>query len=115
MLHHYNIAYQYDIVCWRCMSVQLDLLIAAVCPSLCAASSARGWWWIGSALLSSAGPLYDCRVPAECPQWVADLIESCMQQDPAQRPTSREVYQQLSANGKLSMDVELMTNEEHIQ
>ncbi|KAK9802724.1 hypothetical protein WJX73_001425 [Symbiochloris irregularis] len=39
------------------------------------------------------------RVPEECPQWVADLINQCMSPDPSKRPTSREVYQRLQSGG----------------
>ena len=39
------------------------------------------------------------RVPEECPQWVAELIEACMLEDPAARPSSKEVYAILLADG----------------
>ncbi len=41
-----------------------------------------------------------CRVPEECPPWVAELIESCMLEDPAARPTSKDIYAILLADGK---------------
>ena len=43
--------------------------------------------------------LFCCRVPEECPQYVADLIEACQQRDPNDRPSSQEVYDQLKAGG----------------
>ena len=42
-----------------------------------------------------------CRVPEECPQWVADLIATCMSEEPQERPTSRNVYQRLLSGGNL--------------
>ena len=39
-----------------------------------------------------------CRVPEECPQWVADLIAACVYFDPAQRLTSKDVYHALLAD-----------------
>lgn len=40
-----------------------------------------------------------CRVPEECPAWVAELINACMSEEPAARPTSKAIYQMLLANG----------------
>ncbi|KAK9807188.1 hypothetical protein WJX73_005815 [Symbiochloris irregularis] len=40
------------------------------------------------------------RVPEECPEWVAALIEQCMSPDQSKRPTSREVYQRLQSGGE---------------
>lgn len=36
------------------------------------------------------------RVPEDCPAEVADLYERCTAEDPAQRPTAREVVEQLT-------------------
>ncbi|KAK9803523.1 hypothetical protein WJX73_002438 [Symbiochloris irregularis] len=43
------------------------------------------------------------RIPEECPQWVADLIEQCMSPDPSKRPTSREVYQRLQSGAQTNL------------
>ncbi len=51
--------------------------------------------------------LLQCRVPEECPQWVADLISECMSEAPDERPTSREIYQKLLAAGGLKPSVSL--------
>ncbi|KAK9816754.1 hypothetical protein WJX72_004692 [[Myrmecia] bisecta] len=37
------------------------------------------------------------KVPEECPQELADLISVCMSQDPAARPSAKEVYARLQA------------------
>lgn len=41
------------------------------------------------------GKLRALQVPAECPQAVADLCARCMAVDPAQRPSAREVMEEL--------------------
>lgn len=38
-----------------------------------------------------------CRVPMECPQEVADVIASCLDENPSSRPTARQVVDQLGA------------------
>lgn len=40
-----------------------------------------------------------CRVPEECSEAVADLIAACMEADPADRPSAREIVEMLSATG----------------
>ena len=40
-----------------------------------------------------------CRVPEECPRWVADLITDCMRSNPDRRPTSKEVFEMLRSGG----------------
>ena len=40
-----------------------------------------------------------CRVPEECPQWVADIITRCMGENPESRPTSKEVFRLLRSDG----------------
>ena len=45
------------------------------------------------------------RVPEECPQWVADLIEDCRALEPTKRPTARVVYQRLQAGARAAEDV----------
>jgi hypothetical protein len=37
------------------------------------------------------------RVPQDCPQAVADLCKECSAKDPAQRPTSKELIERLTA------------------
>ena len=37
------------------------------------------------------------RVPEECPQEVADVIASCLDENPENRPTARRVIDQLGA------------------
>ena len=37
------------------------------------------------------------RVPQQCPQAVADLIEACTREEPLERPTMTEVYHILKA------------------
>ncbi len=39
----------------------------------------------------------DCRVPEECPQEVADVIASCLDENPTNRPTARQIVDQLGA------------------
>ena len=39
-----------------------------------------------------------CRVPEECPAFVAELIDSCMLEDPLARPTSKDIYRILLAD-----------------
>lgn len=52
---------------------------------------------------SSEIMLEPCRVPEECPAWVAELITSCMLENPAARPTSKEIYRMLlEGNGELA-------------
>lgn len=36
-------------------------------------------------------------VPAECPQELVNIIESCMIRDPEMRPSAKDVYRQLLA------------------
>jgi len=44
---------------------------------------------------------YARRVPAECPESVRDLIAACMDADPAERPSAREIVEVLtSGDGK---------------
>ena len=38
-----------------------------------------------------------CRVPEECPQEVANVIASCLDENPTNRPTARQVVDQLGA------------------
>lgn len=38
-----------------------------------------------------------CRVPEECPQEVADVIASCLDENPTNRPTARQIVDQLGA------------------
>lgn len=45
--------------------------------------------------LSQADTISCCRVPEECPQEVADLIEACMSVDAGKRPSSTDVYEML--------------------
>ncbi len=40
---------------------------------------------------------YVCRVPEECPQEVADVIASCLDENPSNRPTARQIVDQLGA------------------
>ena len=49
------------------------------------------------------------RVPEECPGHVANIIAACLRQDPAARPSSQEVYQQLKAGMTVS-DIKLDIN-----
>ena len=37
----------------------------------------------------------DCRVPEECPQEVADVIASCLDENPTNRPTARQIVDKL--------------------
>lgn len=39
-----------------------------------------------------------CRVPEECPQEIADLIQRCKLVDPKQRPSAKEVFEVLRQN-----------------
>ena len=39
--------------------------------------------------------LQPCRVPEECPAWVAELITACRSESAAERPTSKEIYRML--------------------
>ena len=39
-----------------------------------------------------------CRVPEECPAWVAELITACMSEESSLRPTSKEIYRMLLAD-----------------
>ena len=42
-----------------------------------------------------------CRVPAECPESVRELIAACMDAEPAERPSAREIVEVLtSGDGK---------------
>ena len=38
----------------------------------------------------------ELRVPAECPQPVADLVAACLSEDPAQRPTAHDLVRRLT-------------------
>ena len=38
------------------------------------------------------------RVPQECPRFVVDIITACMRENPARRPTSKQVHQALQAD-----------------
>lgn len=38
-----------------------------------------------------------CRVPEECPQEVADVIASCLDENPSNRPSARDIVDQLGA------------------
>ena len=44
---------------------------------------------------TSSDPFAPHRVPEECPFWVAELITACMLEDPAARPTSKDIYRLL--------------------
>lgn len=37
----------------------------------------------------------DCRVPEECPQEVADVIAMCLDENPSNRPSARDIVDQL--------------------
>lgn len=39
-----------------------------------------------------------CRVPEECPQEIANLIQQCKAVDPKQRPSARDVFEVLKRN-----------------
>ena len=41
--------------------------------------------------------IWCCRVPEQCPEAVADLVDACTREDPQQRPTMQEVYHILKA------------------
>ncbi len=45
----------------------------------------------------SRGCLRDLHVPLEAPAEVAALVAACLQEDPAQRPTARQLVQSLMA------------------
>lgn len=34
-----------------------------------------------------------CRIPSECPQEIGALVDACMQTNPDDRPTAKEVVQ----------------------
>ena len=38
----------------------------------------------------------DDRVPEECPQATADVVEQCLHEDPNVRPSAREIVERLS-------------------
>ncbi|GAB4822994.1 hypothetical protein N2152v2_010040 [Parachlorella kessleri] len=54
-------------------------------------------WEIVTEEMPQRGRLRDPDVPRECTQAVADAIQACMQRDPAQRPSARQLYQLLQA------------------
>ncbi|KAK9863190.1 hypothetical protein WJX84_005860 [Apatococcus fuscideae] len=66
-------------------------------------------------LVTGASPVFgkawyrEVRVPEECPGHVANIIAACLRQDPAARPSSQEVYQQLKAGMTVS-DIKLDIN-----
>ena len=39
-----------------------------------------------------------CRVPEECPQEIADLVQQCKAVDPRQRPSARQAFDIIKAN-----------------
>ena len=39
-----------------------------------------------------------CRVPEECPQEIADLIQQCKLVEPKQRPSAKEVFEIIRKN-----------------
>jgi serine/threonine protein kinase len=52
-------------------------------------------WEIVTGELPVRGQMRDPQVPEECPQEVDDLINRCIQPNPAERPTARELVQLL--------------------
>ncbi len=52
-------------------------------------------WEIITQETPSRGQLRDFQVPQECPQSISDLHESCLQQDPTQRPSAAEAVIQI--------------------
>lgn len=38
---------------------------------------------------------FGCRVPEECPQEVADVIATCLGENPSNRPSARDIVDQL--------------------
>lgn len=40
---------------------------------------------------------FGCRVPEECPQEVADVIANCLDENPSNRPSARDIIDQLGA------------------
>ena len=43
------------------------------------------------------GALRPLRVPQECPQAMADLVEKCLSPDPGARPAAREIVERLNS------------------
>jgi len=56
-------------------------------------------WEIVTGESPARGRLRSVRVPEECSEAVADLIAACMEADPADRPSAREIVEMLSATG----------------
>ncbi|PSC73546.1 Serine threonine-kinase CTR1 [Micractinium conductrix] len=52
-------------------------------------------WEIVTGLRPQRGCIRSPLVPEECPQEVADLVDACLSQDPAERPTATEALRQL--------------------
>ncbi|EFN57123.1 hypothetical protein CHLNCDRAFT_21563, partial [Chlorella variabilis] len=53
-------------------------------------------WELCTGEYPSRGSMREPRVPQECPQQVADLIQECLQEEAAARPTVRQVVERLT-------------------
>ncbi|PSC67771.1 Serine threonine-kinase CTR1 [Micractinium conductrix] len=54
-------------------------------------------WEIMTGELPQRGSMREPRVPDECPQEAADLMWDCLKEDPAARPSARQVMERLAA------------------
>ena len=54
-------------------------------------------WEVVSHEQPARGRMRELKVPQECPQEIDDLINACLSEDPASRPSAREAYDVLKA------------------
>lgn len=77
---------------------QCCLSCAFAIPAHVSQCASHSHGWSGSASLSqeaqggATSELAPCRVPEECEQWCADVIEACLQLCPNCRPSARDVH-----------------------